>query len=131
MIQESKICLSCKEEKSLDKFYSNGYQPNGKKKYKPTCKACQDISDTKNFILKIETILMESNRLYECEMCGYDKNTAALCFHHLDPSEKEFGLNSCKTFSIERLRLEIEKCVVLCHNCHMEEHYPHLTKNSR
>ncbi len=124
----TKVCSTCKKEKSITEFYSNGYQSNGNKKYKGKCKKCQEDFDRENFLQKVESILIDLGTSYRCEMCGYDKNTAALCFHHIEPHEKEFSLNSCKTYSIEKLRKEIEKCVVLCHNCHMEEHYPHLNK---
>jgi hypothetical protein len=61
-----------------------------------------------------------------CSKCGYNKNLAGLVFHHLDPQTKLFKLD-LRTFtntSSKRLQLELEKCVVLCHNCHAELHYP-------
>lgn len=67
----------------------------------------------------------------KCECCGYDKNYAALCFHHLDPSEKEFQLDlrKCSNSTLASLIKEAEKCQLLCHNCHMEVHYPDHTKH--
>jgi transposase len=56
-----------------------------------------------------------------CVLCGYDRHQAALHFHHLDPTKKEFHLaDTGVTRSIERLRREVEKCVLLCGNCHAE-----------
>lgn len=56
-------------------------------------------------------------------MCGYKKCTRALVFHHLDPKKKEFGLSERGlTRSWEKIKLEIDKCVLLCANCHMEIH---------
>ncbi|MGI8460550.1 MAG: hypothetical protein ACR2OC_02775 [Solirubrobacterales bacterium] len=56
-----------------------------------------------------------------CVLCGYDRCQAALEFHHLDPSEKAFGLSMRGiTRSIEELRKEAAKCVLLCANCHAE-----------
>jgi len=56
-----------------------------------------------------------------CRLCGYDKCLAALQFHHLDPREKSFALSLCGvTRSIEVLRREAAKCVLLCANCHAE-----------
>lgn len=56
-----------------------------------------------------------------CVLCGYDRFPRALHFHHLDPATKSFGLGErgCAR-SIERLRAEAEKCVLLCSNCHAE-----------
>lgn len=54
-----------------------------------------------------------------CVLCGYDEFPGALQFHHLDPSQKSFGLAMRGlTRSIEALRLEASKCVLLCANCH-------------
>lgn len=55
-----------------------------------------------------------------CAICGYDRHVAALEFHHLDPNAKEFGLAQRGAHSIDRLRDEIGKCVLLCSNCHAE-----------
>jgi transposase len=54
-----------------------------------------------------------------CVICGYDESPVALQFHHLDPAQKSFGLAMRGlTRSIERLREEAAKCVLLCANCH-------------
>jgi transposase len=56
-----------------------------------------------------------------CQLCGYRDCAAALEFHHLDPGAKEFGLaQGGMARSIERLRAEARKCVLLCSNCHAE-----------
>ncbi|MBT3249842.1 MAG: hypothetical protein HN846_00030 [Candidatus Pacebacteria bacterium] len=59
----------------------------------------------------------------KCCFCGYDRCSAALDFHHRDPNTKEFGLSqSGMTRSWERTRKELEKCVLVCSNCHREIH---------
>ncbi|HEX5852880.1 MAG TPA: hypothetical protein VFY36_07300 [Solirubrobacteraceae bacterium] len=56
-----------------------------------------------------------------CRLCGYDRCHGALEFHHLDPSVKQFGVaEKGMARSIERLRAEVRKCVLLCSNCHAE-----------
>lgn len=55
-----------------------------------------------------------------CRLCGYDRSVAALEFHHVDPSEKQFGVAQGGMRSIARLRVEARKCVLLCSNCHAE-----------
>ncbi len=58
-----------------------------------------------------------------CEICGYNKCDRALSFHHIDPKTKEFGLSDKGlTRSWEKTRKEIDKCILLCANCHMEFH---------
>ena len=55
-----------------------------------------------------------------CQSCGYDRLRKNLHFHHLDPSEKEFGLTSGNGKSLARFREEAKKCVLVCANCHGE-----------
>jgi DNA-binding CsgD family transcriptional regulator len=56
-----------------------------------------------------------------CRLCGYDRYSGALHFHHVDPTLKKFALSQRGlTKSIERLRVEASKCVLLCSNCHAE-----------
>jgi hypothetical protein len=56
-----------------------------------------------------------------CIVCGYSRCVGALEFHHLDPAAKRFGLSwRGLTRSIEALRREASKCVLLCSNCHAE-----------
>lgn len=57
-----------------------------------------------------------------CEKCGYNKCIAALEFHHLNPLEKDFSISG-KSWGFETLKLEVDKCMLLCANCHKEEHY--------
>ena len=57
----------------------------------------------------------------KCERCGYNKSTRALQFHHLDSNEKDFTI-SRKSYSIERLKKEVDKCILVCANCHLEIH---------
>ena len=56
-----------------------------------------------------------------CKICGYNKCIAALQFHHRDPSQKDFGI-SATTKSFDLMKLEVDKCDLLCSNCHAEEH---------
>jgi 5-methylcytosine-specific restriction endonuclease McrA len=56
-----------------------------------------------------------------CLLCGYDRYTGALHFHHRDPAAKEFGLaRRGFTRSLEKMRAEAANCVLLCSNCHAE-----------
>jgi hypothetical protein len=63
-----------------------------------------------------------------CEKCGYDKNIAAFDFHHKDPSQKSYQLDMRKLSNTSMINLmeEVEKCSLLCANCHREFHSPDL-----
>jgi transposase len=57
----------------------------------------------------------------ECVLCGYSRLPRALEFHHLEPADKAFALSRRGiTLSLETLRAEARKCVLLCSNCHAE-----------
>jgi len=60
----------------------------------------------------------------KCQCCGYDKNLAALTFHHINPENKSFNLDVRKMTNtkMSSLEKEIEKCQLLCQNCHAEVH---------
>lgn len=55
-----------------------------------------------------------------CVLCGYDECIVNLVFHHVDPSQKSFGLAMSTTKALAAYRAEAEKCVLLCANCHGE-----------
>lgn len=58
-----------------------------------------------------------------CEICGYNKCKDALDFHHLDPNEKDFGIGEKGyTRSWEKVKTELDKCQLVCANCHREIH---------
>lgn len=56
-----------------------------------------------------------------CELCGYSKCDRALEFHHLNPDEKDFGISG-KSLSFDKLKDEVDKCILVCSNCHSEIH---------
>jgi hypothetical protein len=57
-----------------------------------------------------------------CQVCGYCRCPQVLDFHHKDPSQKKYAVSQMPGRSIESIRDEICKCVVLCSNCHDETH---------
>lgn len=63
-------------------------------------------------------------RYATCAMCGYNKNYAALQWHHMNKDKKEINLSRCQ--SVLRAFKEIKHCILLCANCHAEIHNPHL-----
>ena len=52
-----------------------------------------------------------------CAMCGYNKHSEILHFHHTK-KDKEFSISQKKDKSLDILKAEIEKCILLCPNCH-------------
>ena len=58
----------------------------------------------------------------QCSICGYNKCTSALEFHHLNSEEKEFSLGKNTNIATEKALKETKKCILVCANCHREIH---------
>jgi 5-methylcytosine-specific restriction endonuclease McrA len=69
---------------------------------------------------KVKTLAIEYKG-GKCQLCGYARYQGALDLHHIDPKEKDFGIgDKGYTRSWETVRKELDKCVLLCANCHRE-----------
>lgn len=66
----------------------------------------------------------------ECWICKYNKSKRSLCFHHVNPQDKKFGLTirEIKGYAWDRVENEIKKCIFICQNCHGEIHECLLSK---
>ena len=98
-------------------------QTNGSYK----CKECR-----KNAVIDIRRrnkIKLVEYKGGKCEKCGYDKCIDALEFHHLNPEEKDFGISCGDTRSLDKLKAEVDKCIMVCSNCHKEIHAEEREKN--
>ena len=71
---------------------------------------------------KIRQMAVESKN-GKCEQCGYNRCIEALEFHHVDPKKKDFNVSQRGyTRSWKNVVKELEKCIMLCANCHRELH---------
>jgi hypothetical protein len=86
---------------------------------RPRCKKCRSEAVARKR-RRIKEQLVEE-RGGKCALCGYRRCLGALHFHHVDPETKAFGIaHRGFTRSLAAARVEVEKCVVLCSNCHAE-----------
>ena len=113
-----KFCSSCDEEKSRADFHLNAQNRDG---LSSICRACKRDYDTARRNARRE-LLNEIKRKRGCSMCGYREHARALHFHHEDPSLKELTVSEAYMFNVPQLLAEVEKCVVLCANCHAVSH---------
>ncbi len=58
----------------------------------------------------------------KCVICEYNKCVSALEFHHLDPSKKDFTLSKNMCTAWDKIKDELDKCILVCANCHREIH---------
>lgn len=82
-----------------------------------TCYSCR--INKKRFELKKKCIEYKGGK---CIVCEYNRCEQALVFHHVDPNEKEFNIGGKHCLSWEKLKIELDKCVMLCNRCHAEFH---------
>ena len=118
-----KECPKCNKIKSLDNFDKRA---NGN--VQSYCRKC--FNDNRYSLLKQHKITLVNEFGGCCSKCGYDKNISALEFHHLESKEKDFHFGSTKTTNIDKIRIELNKCILVCANCHREIHYPHNNKEN-
>ena len=84
------------------------------------CKSCFNKRSVDAGRDKVQAIKKEYGG--KCSVCGYDKCIDALQFHHTDPTQKEFSLGKRRGLNIAALRKELDKCILVCSNCHVEIH---------
>lgn len=90
---------------------------------------CTDMASSRQIIKRQ---MLEYLSLHSCTKCGYSNNIGALEFHHLNTTSKSFSLSNA-TISLKGMVIngeisnivkeELDKCTVLCVQCHSEEHY--------
>lgn len=81
----------------------------------------KNYSKVKKHRLKIKTMAVDYKG-GSCVICGYKKCLRALEFHHINPSEKDFGISAYSKLSWDIIKPELDKCILVCSNCHAEIH---------
>lgn len=125
-------CYCCNENKPKSSFPRDGTNSRG---YQGYCKECKYLKAHKRRYwleqsvrdqhikrrreLKLKAIEYKGGK---CIDCGYNKHPAALCFHHTGLKTDSIN-NLIKNGFNEKVREELDKCVLLCHNCHDIRHY--------
>ena len=122
-----KNCIICQNElsKTQVKYCSNKCKQKGHyQKYKTNANSTYSQYKRAD-IRKKEFIKLKGGG---CSICGYNKNTSALEFHHINQEHKDFHFSNTKTTNINKIRKELNKCILICANCHREIHYPQNNK---
>jgi 5-methylcytosine-specific restriction endonuclease McrA len=109
-------CSRCKTIQNISNFYARN--AGG---YYPYCKECnKEIAVEKQRNFKLSCISYKGGC---CENCGYNRYFGALEFHHKNPKEKDFAISNLNYYYLNDIvRNELDKCMLLCSNCHREEH---------
>lgn len=78
-----------------------------------------EYMNNRSVFLKLKAIDYKGGK---CIHCGYDKYYGAMHFHHRDPTQKEMNWNRMRSQGWNKIRQELDKCVLVCSNCHAELH---------
>ena len=134
-IVELRRCSKCEIDKPLSGFTRNKAKKCG---YNSYCKECNKDYQKKHYEdNKLNYIDKKNNRKNvlkehinsiklknKCSRCSED-DIACLDFHHIDDKDKDFNIGEAvkRGISIDKINNEIDKCLVLCSNCHRKLHY--------
>jgi Fe2+ or Zn2+ uptake regulation protein len=115
-----RTCKMCGQTKSLDQFANAGII-KGVEYKRHLCIPCYSISKKprKN---KVKKEYIDWKKTLQCNRCGINDHRV-LQFHHHRDKESEISTMLSRGFSLDNIKIEAEKCEVLCANCHQIEHY--------
>lgn len=111
---KSRVCKFC-GEKDTKKFMSIGRGLS-----KSRCKKCHNLYTRKR--IKDNKKKAVEYKGGNCIVCGYNKCMRSLSFHHRNPEIKDLNWNKMRSWKLEKIKKELDKCDLLCNNCHGEVH---------
>jgi len=116
----TKTCIDCTKDLPIEDFYDSKGHEHNKMVYCKTCfnKRCTDRWTS----LKIKAIHYKGGSCSKCSLALEDSHYAVFDFHHLDPSTKEFAWTKLRLRPWSVITKELDKCILLCANCHRLEH---------
>lgn len=117
-----KCCKYCQTEQPLTSFeICRIYKGVAYRRLR--CKNCKKTMANKRR-RKLRLWLEELKKTLRCQRCGFS-DYRALVFHHAESRKKDFNIGDTLSLGLSRaaIKREIEKCIVLCSNCHHIEHY--------
>ena len=121
--QNIELCDKCGKEFSTNQFNKHyvdclGIEDKEKKRKKYNKTRSESITAFR----RRRKILLVEYKGGKCQKCGYNKSMWALEFHHLDPTKKDFNISGSNCKSLEIEKQEVDKCILVCSNCHSEIH---------
>jgi|FAXJ01.1.fsa_nt_gi hypothetical protein len=115
IVNGERRCIECEEFHPLSEF---SFRNSGH--HRSYCHTCENQRSVKyGRIMKQRIIDYLGGK---CSICNYNKSSRALHAHHRDPSQKLFTLSERKCLNWEDTKRELDKCILVCANCHGEIH---------
>jgi predicted transcriptional regulator len=117
---DEKYCYQCETIKNRSDFYSKHQEG---KDLQHQCKFCANKQKVdRGRIVKIKMIEYKGSECEHCSLKLKNSHPAVYDFHHMDPNEKDINFTSVKYWKWEKIVDELDKCNLLCSNCHRIEH---------
>jgi type II secretory ATPase GspE/PulE/Tfp pilus assembly ATPase PilB-like protein len=117
---QTKTCTACKIEKSVGDFYKSKTHRLGLMCY---CKFCFNQKVVARWVKRKKEAIKHKGS--QCQRCGLhleNSHYAVFEFHHVDPSVKETDWSKLRMKSWQEVKEELDKCKLLCANCHRVVH---------
>lgn len=115
-----KRCSQCKELKQKKEFYK---KHKNKSTLSSICKDCSNQNTVKKMITtKLRMMEYKGNQCARCKLTVEESHYSVFDFHHNDPKEKDKSLVQMRSYSWEKITTELDKCSLLCANCHRLTH---------
>lgn len=112
-----RICSKCKQNKNELEFYQNS------KRKATYCKKCFNLYTVNRWIKrKIEAIQYKGCKCIDCGISYPNYPYQVFDFHHINPTEKDYEWDKLRLKSDKTIKEELDKCVLLCANCHRIRH---------
>lgn len=112
-----KLCTSCRYLKNVSEFYSKG--KSGQSQH--ICKKCYNNYCMDRWSKRKSEAVASKGGI--CEMCKTEYPDCVFDFHHKEPSEKEYSWPKMRQLPVDKMNKELDKCVLLCANCHRIHHW--------
>lgn len=118
--KNEKYCPKCKQIKNKIDFYKKAKNSNVLQTY---CKICNN-NDVKKRAKEIKLKMLEykGNKCVDCKLHINNTKACVFDFHHLNPLEKDINYDIIRWKNWKLITKELDKCIILCSNCHRIRH---------
>lgn len=115
-----KLCSKCNQTKEIEQFYKQKDRKNGSYQ----CKSCFNSYCINRWIkIKQKAIDYKGSKCNKCGIFSQKTNYCIFDFHHRNPKNKDYDWNKLRLKSWNKIIEELDKCDLLCSNCHRITHF--------
>lgn len=125
-----RTCKHCGVTKDLDAFYNDSIWKTKTKRFF-ACRDCMNKTSRERYLISKDEVRRRTEKKQKavdylgghCWDCGESYPLCVYDFHHIDPKTKDISPAKALSQTWDRLILELDKCALLCANCHRQRHF--------